>query len=213
MGTISHRALVEILGFIAAALIIAYIGHNWMGDHDARLIAEQQTAAQKQIAAQMATANAELAKERDDTAQALKDATAKLGAQRAAAVTPDQLTQLIAQFTGLKPTIVAVPSATPGAAPTQIATLPASDLSKIADLATACQQCKLDLTAAQGENASLKQTVANDAQQLTAAQKEAKDWETAAKGGNFWSKLKHDSKVIAITALTAGAIGYAAAHR
>ena len=122
------------------------------------------------------------------------------------------MTDLITRATSLKPTIVTVP-ATATAPEQQVAAIPVSELGSAADLVTSCEQCKLDLTASQSNVSSLQKQVGNDATALKAMQAERDDYKTALKGGTFWSKVKHDSKVVLIGIGIGVVTGELAAHR
>ena len=78
---------------------------------------------------------------------------------------------------------------------------------------TSCEQCKLDLMASQSNVSSLQKQVSNDATALKAMQAERDDYKTALKGGTFWSKVKHDSKVVLIGIGIGVVTGELAAHR
>lgn len=214
---ISHRALAELIAGIILLVVLIFAALAYRDQLVGRATAEAQGKAES-------AANAVLIQQNQTLAQAIKDSQAaiaqmkaeedakiaSLQGQRAAAVTPDQLSALIAQITGIKPVVVERPSTTPGQPASQVATIGLPDLSKLGDFATACAECKVSLDSAnqqivvlQGQTVNLKQQEANVAEQLANETKVAEGWKNAAKGGTWVQRLGKDLKSAA--GATAGA--------
>jgi hypothetical protein len=79
--------------------------------------------------------------------------------------------------------------------PTQApsANIPAEDLQPLEAFAASCKICQIQLTTCQQDLADAKTKNAAEAMETKAAV-------AAVKGGTFWARLKHNAKVVGITA-------------
>ena len=221
---ISHKTLAIILAFVLVVVLI--VGglaiYDAVGEHVARLAAEAQAAADQKIAdaarasnTTLETANQQLAAAKQKSDELASQALAQISQQRSAATTPEQMASLIHSFSGQTPVITQQP-ATATSPSIPLATLP---LPALTDYEAACQKCSVSLKAANSDvaslttsNQNLQKEMQNAQTEIAEAQKEAASYKTALKGGTFWQKFKHDSKVVVISVAAGAAIGYVA-HR
>ena len=198
---LSARAWCEV---IAAVLIVGGLALGAVNYHRQQLADATATATIKAKQQAEAQINQQMA-EREKQYQA-QLATLSQQRQDIAAMTPQQIVVRVPQ---LMPTLPApIAAVTPTSAPPQVgdAIIPQADLKPMAEAALDAQQCKLDLNKCQ-------QDEGDDQQKLDLVNQQLKASETARKGGTFWSRMKHDGKIIGITAAVAVAAGYAAHHK
>jgi type II secretory pathway pseudopilin PulG len=94
------------------------------------------------------------------------------------------------------------PSAVPcSGAANCVAQIPSTDLKPLYDFAQNCRECQLRLTATQQDHA-------DDLTKLAALARERDAAVTAAKGGNFWRRLRRNT----VWFIVGAAVGAAAAH-
>jgi len=198
---LSARAWCEV---IAAVLIVGGLALGAVNYHRQQMADATATATIKAKQEAEALINQQMAtREKQYEAQ-----LASLSQQRKdiASMTPQQIVVRVPQ---LMPTLPApITAVTPTSAPPQVgdAIIPQADLKPMAEAAIDAQQCKLDLN-------KCRQDEGDDQQKLDLVNQQLKASETARKGGTFWNRMKHDGKLIGITAAVGVAAGYAAHHK
>jgi len=197
----------EVLAVAIPSVLLAgflvFAGYGWLGEHDARVKAETQTAQQQKQIDSLKQQQAEA-----QTALAAKLASLQKQRQR-----PATAAQLVSDASALLPNLPAplqVQAAAanpqlPDAPPVQNVVVPEADFKSIQDAQITCREDAAKLAACQ--------TVSDSgAQQLKLAEQQRDEWKTAAKGGSLWHRALGAAKWFAVGA-GAGAGAYAAAHR
>jgi len=213
-----HKRL-ALAGLGAVLTLIAFFA--WKSEHDGKLQAltdaktrqEQVVTLQAQLAdlqKQQASFEQRVKQiqdqnERDKAALRLTIEKLKTPEQHAA-WDQQQLEQLIA---GIK---IAVNPQTGEA----VATIPKGELPQVTQAIEQCKECKLDLSVAnakldlaheQRENLNTQLTLKD--QMLLQKDKQINDYRTAANGGTFWRRFKHDILIVAVS----GGAGYVAGRK
>ena len=99
-----------------------------------------------------------------------------------------------------------IPAQSPATLPTApAAQIPSADLKPLYDYVQDCRACQAQLAAA-------KQNQLDDAAKLAALTRERDAAVTAAKGGTFWRRFRHNAKWLAVGAALGAAAGYAASR-
>lgn len=205
MGTmLSPRARLELAAAIVAIALGCYGFRTWLGEHDARIRAQEQISA-----AQKSFDQASAALKQEQQAQAARDAAtqsaiAKLAAAAAEERTPQQITQWIPSQLQL-PAPVKATAPEKGSAAPAVFEVPQVDLSYLKNDIATCQQNAIALAGAQDAVKSCRAQQVILAGQITDLEKQRDALQTELKGGTFWRRVKHDVKIGAGVALATAA--------
>ncbi len=91
--------------------------------------------------------------------------------------------------------------------PPALATIPQVDLPSLRNYVESCKECQLSLATAQQDLQTKDQQLKLAGEELSAAEQQRDAALKALKGGSFWRRLAHDSKLLLIGgAISAGAI-------
>lgn len=90
--------------------------------------------------------------------------------------------------------------------PAQEYKITAEEVTKLYQFGEKCQECEVNLTAAQADRREL-------VRQMQALEEQRNSAVKAAKGGSFIQRLKRDGKIALFWSVVGGATGYALAHR
>lgn len=199
---------IKMIGALALVLLLAFVGYEWLQEHDARLKAESVQATQKLVFAEaqqkIDAANADKAQ----VAAALARSTADLEAQKKQPIAPAQfvvdLNKLIPNMPA--PATVVQTAATATTPATETVQIPAADLQAIKAYKLECDETGARLNACQLSTAADAERFDAQATQLKATETERDTWKATAKGGTFWHRALTAGKWIVI----GGAVGYLA---
>jgi hypothetical protein len=209
------------IGVAAIVLLLAaaFVGYQWLQEHDARLKAESVQAAQGQIVSQ---AQKTIEAARADEQKAMADLAGRLEMiekQKQQPVTPQQFVvdlnklfpNLPQQANVIQPppteqTVNGKVEILPSAPMVQI---PAADLQSLRDYKLGCDETGARLDACNLSMSAEKTQVDGLKVQLKATETERDEWKRAAKGGSVWHRTLTAAKWLGIGA----AAGYAIAHR
>jgi hypothetical protein len=196
------RGKLEIIAAIVllAGGVLAF--RSWLSEHDLRLHAEEQAKAQQTVQADAAAKAAELQKQMDVRDQAYTEQLKALDSKLQSATSPQQFAALVSQMAGLKqPIQVVTPAATSqNPNPTPVAQVPEIDFPQAKAYVTDCEQCKLDRAKLQADAADRASQAALAQKQIDSLKQEVNTWQTAAKGGSKWQRMKRAAKWFAIGA-------------
>jgi hypothetical protein len=215
VATLTARAKVEILCAILAIALFGVGVYSWLGEHDARLKADQSAkVAQVTIDkdANLRKAEAEADVERDKQTAAT---VAKIQTAAAAQKTPAQIVKWIPlQLHAPAPVQMRIPTATPAdPVPDAIVDVPQVDLAPIRDIIAKCQAQAAELGGCTKDAASLKLQMTQAGEQLSKMTAERDEYKKAA-GRTKWQRAEHVLEIVGGVAAGAG-VGYAAgrAHK
>ena len=206
------RAKVELAAGILVLIAIVIGFSAWLGEHDAKIKAESEVAAQKEAfdkaADQMKTLQA-ADKERDaKTAETI----AQLAQAAAKQVTPQQIASWIPQQiqNAPQPITVNIPPATAAnPKPDAVFSVPQADLPTVRDAIEKCQVNAVQLTGCQANLASRDEQLKVAGEKLSAVERERDAYQTALKGGTFFQRVKRAGKWLLIGG-AAGAVALCA---
>jgi hypothetical protein len=192
----------EIAGAALAIILCGILGGSWLGAREEAIRMKATIDAQNQV---IATAAKQVKDIQDAEAVRDKVTAANVAALQAAAAhqtTPAEIAAWIPkQLPTPQPITFTIPAATPAnPTPAAVATVPQADLPALRDQISQCQVCAVKLSTAESDLAGKDEQLTLKTNELTAMTKERDAAVTASKGGGFWSRFKHDLKVIAITA-------------
>jgi hypothetical protein len=156
------------------------------------------------LQAAQATTDQERAQRKADKAEAQKIADTQ---QQAISELRDKLEKIKTP----QQAAAAIPSIFPGVQPPTIIQVPgqpgttqymmsADQMMKLAQQGEACQECKVNLAAVEGQ----KKLEDRD---LEGCKKEVGQWQDAAKGGSLWHRFTHDLRLTGTAILTGAVIG------
>lgn len=204
---LTSRAKWEIVGAIAALVVLAIVAGSWLGAREDQIRMKATIDAQNQVIAS--------AEKQAKDIQAAEDARDKASAatvaaiQQAAAkqVTPAEIAAWIPKQLGVpQPITFQVPAPTAqNPSPNATASIPQADLPALRDSITACQTCSVKLSTAQADLTSRDQQAVLAQKQIDALKTERDVAVKASKGGGFWSRVKRSAKWAAIGGGIAGA--------
>ena len=180
-------------GVLLALVALAALGaRSWLASRDAAVQLAATVAAQKQLLDQAVAReqqrDAELAKSLSDIAHAKNNVATPA---QAVAAFPSALPPLP------RPVSIDLPKPQPDdPTPPAVATVPQDDLKPLYDYLQDCRACQAQLAAAQGD-------LTDERSQVAALTKERDAAVRLARGGGFWSRLRHGAKWFVI----GGAVG------
>lgn len=202
----TNRIKLEIAGGVLAIVLLAVFIGAWVGAREDRVRAESTVEAQKSVIAAASGREA-------DRDAALKTSLSVLEAAKNAVQTPAQAISRLPSVIPLpQPIYLSAPAPVPqgvvNGAPAGIpqidpakaaaagkplpdAIIPSADLKPLYDFGVECQACKEKLANAIANRA-------DDAVKLTAMTKERDGWETDAKGGTKWQRIKRAGKWVTV---------------
>jgi hypothetical protein len=193
---LSGAITLVVIAAISLAGLLA--GRSWLAAHDAAIHLAATLEVQERVQAQ---AN-ERQRQRDAS---LAVTLAQITAAKRRVNTPEKAAAEIpnALPTLPEPVEVQLPEPTPALPePPAVATVPQADLKPIYDYLQDCRACEASL-------AATRENLSDERAKLVAVTVERDAAIQAARGGNFWSRLRHDAKWLAIgaavTALAAAA--------
>lgn len=190
---------------ILAAVVTAFLAfavYEWKSEHDARLKAEVTVEAQKAAISanqqQITALDSSIKATQQQLVQVQQQQTqqlAELSKQWAAIKTPQQIAAQADKVMQLPQPIIVNPA-------TNTATVPFPDAPAAKAYLESCETCKLNLGAAtktaDAQSRIIEQQKAQldaEKQNSAAIAKERDTWEQTAKGGTFWTRVKHDLKI------------------
>jgi small-conductance mechanosensitive channel len=194
----------HIVATFAALVAALFIADSWRTAH--RNSAQLTTT----LAAQNALIEQAAAQEQQRNTQ-LSAALASIATEKKRVQTPQQAVEAIPSVLPSLPLPVKVslpditPSPKPSDEPPASISLPQSDLKPLYDSLQDCRACALDRDAT-------KQDLADEQAKVAALTRERDAAIAAARGGSFWSRLKHATKWFMV-GVVAGAAATAASHR
>lgn len=198
------RTKFEVLAVIAACLLFGLVAHSYMQEHDLRLTAEATVSSAQQIINQDDTKIATLQKGDQARDAAAATEVKSIETDAAKQTTPKQIaTWIPKQIPGLKDVTINVPSDLSNPSAEATAEIPVGDLPMLRDEIAQCQECAVKLDASQKDVASRDEQIRLAGEKLSQTQKERDAYKAAAKGGNFFTRLKNNADMLA----TGGAIG------
>jgi hypothetical protein len=200
------RTKFEVFAVIAACLLFGLVAHSYMQEHDLRLTAEATVSSAQQIINQDSAKIVTLQKADQVRDAATAEQVTAIAAGAAKQVTPKQIADWIPkQLPGpLQNVKITVPAPSPqNPAPDATAEIPVGDLPMLRDQIAACQECAVKLDASQKDIVSRDEQLRLAGEKLSAAEKQRDAYKAAAKGGNFFTRLKNNADMLA----TGGAIG------
>lgn len=193
-----HAALT--LALLALAIFLA---HQWLAVHDAYVRAQAQSTVTQSALSQLSKQQSDLAAQLKQTQSDAQSQLAALQKQYSKAQSPDQLAALITTAMNLpQPIKITTPQPTPAnPAPQPVAEVPLPDAPQAKAFVQSCQQCQIELAAAQKRSAIAAQQLAAAKQQLTLTEKDRDTWKRAANGGSW---LRRAVKRVGAFVLDAG---------
>jgi len=200
---------------ILAIIAVAWAGHSWIAEHDARVKAEASVAASQKSIDSTAAEKKELLDEQKARDAQTASQIDKLAASAAMQKTPQQLVKWLPMQLGPLPAPVkaSIAPATPqDPAPPAVFTVPQADLPALRDQVASCQKNAVALSGAQQDASSCEARAKLSAQQLAAAQDQVKDLQLELKGGTFWHRLKSGAKKVGIGVAIGAAAVCASGH-
>jgi hypothetical protein len=96
--------------------------------------------------------------------------------------------------------------------PPALATIPQADLPALRDYVESCKECQLSLATTQQDLAAKNQQLKLAGEELSAAEQQRDVALKALKGGSFWRRLGHDSKLLVIGGAVSAAAVCASGH-
>jgi hypothetical protein len=211
---LTARAKWEIVGAIAAALVLAIVAGSWLGAREDQIRMKTTIDAQNQVIAS-AQKQAEDIQDAEDARDKASAATVAAIQQAAAKqVTPAEIAAWIPkQLAGPQPITLQIPAPTAqNPSPNATASIPEADLPALRDQITACQTCSVKLSTAQADLTSRDQQAVLAQKQIDALKTERDAAVKASKGGGFWSRVKAKGKWFVIGGGVAGAAICATGH-
>ena len=205
----------KLLIFVLAIVAVAWAGHSWIAEHDARVKAEASVAASQKSIDSAAAEKKQLIDEQKARDAATSAAIAKLADAAAAQKTPQQIVKWLPMQLGPLPAPVKAsiaPSTPQDPVPPAVFTVPQADLAALRDQVASCQKNAIALGNAQQDASSCEARAKLSAQQLADAQEQVKALELELKGGTFWHRLKSGAKKVAIGAAIGAAAVCASGH-
>lgn len=206
---VTLRTKIEIAIGIVLFVACCFGADTWLHEHDARMKAESDAAAQQKIiqsnASQIKAIQAAEAARDEQTTKQVQSIAAAAAAQK----TPQQIAAWIPkQMSTPAPITETIPAATPAnPKPDAQFNVPQEDLPILRDDIAKCQECSVKLATAQQDLASKDVVIKKAGEDLSAAEKQRDDYKNALKGGTWLERLKHNSKFLAIGgAVAVGAV-------
>ena len=197
---LTHKLLTLTTALLLA--LGAFFAAQWLRAHDAYLQAQAQIKSDQSTLAQLAKQQSDLAtqlKQAQFQQQSQLDALHKEYAQ---ANSPQQLAALITSVMNLpQPIKITTPAPTPqNPTPQPVAEVPLPDAPQAKAFVQACQECQIQLSAAQKQAAITVHQ--NDAlkQQLALTEKERDNWKRTAQGGSWPRRAAKRAEAFAIDA-------------
>jgi hypothetical protein len=196
---VTLHAKVYLAAGIAILLLSGWFFVIWLQAHDDKLKAQATVEAQQE-AFDKAVDEIKSLREADTKRDALTAATiAQLTQAAAAQKTPEQIVRWIPQQApGLpQPITVNIPPSTPSnPTPNAVASIPQADLPKLRDTIESCQLNAVRVTACAADLASRESQLKIAGEQLSVVEKERDAYQTALKGGTFFTRVKRAGKWI-----------------
>jgi hypothetical protein len=215
VATLTARAKVEILCAILGLALFGVGVYSWLGEHDARIKADQtakiaQATIDKDASLRKAEASADVERDKQTATS-----VAKIDAAAAAEKTPAQIVKWIpAQLHTPAPIRMQIPAATPAdPVPDAIVDVPQIDLAPIRDAIAKCQAQAVELGGCTKDVSSLKLQMTQAGEQLQKMTAERDQYKKAA-GRTKWQRAEKVLEIVGGVAAGAG-VGYAAgrAHK
>jgi hypothetical protein len=209
---LTHKLLVLITAVLLAAA--AFLATQYLHAHDAYLRAESQIHSDQSALAQLAKQQSDLAAQLKQTRADQQSQLADLHKDYAQAQSPQQLADLILKVMNLpQPIQIRTPAPTPDQPnPQPIAEVPLSDAPQAKAFLQACQECQINLSAAQKESQLAAQQAATLKEQLAITSKERDTWKHAAQGGTWARRAAKRAAAFAIDAAITAAAACATHH-
>jgi hypothetical protein len=205
----------KLLIFVLAIVAVAWAGHSWIAEHDARVKAEASVAASQKSIDSAAAEKKELIDEQKARDAQTASQIDKLAASAAMQKTPQQIVKWLPMQLGPLPAPVkaSIAPATPqDPAPPAVFTVPQADLAAMRDQVASCQKNAVALPSAQQDASSCEARAKLSAEQLAAAQDQVKALDLELKGGTFWHRLKSGAKKVGIGVAIGAAAVCASGH-
>jgi hypothetical protein len=205
--TLTPRAKWEIVGAIAAALVLAIVASSWLGAREDQIRMKATIDAQNQVIASAQKQAKDIQDAEDARDKATAASVAAIQSAAAKQVTPAEIAAWIPKQLGVpQPITLQVPAPTAqNPSPNATASIPEADLPALRDTITACQTCSVKLSTAQADLSSRDQQAALAQKQIDALKTERDVAVRASKGGGFWSRVKSKGKWFIIGGAVAGA--------
>jgi hypothetical protein len=194
---------------VVIALAIVMGGYELLQEHDARLKAESAQTVQEGVIQSNRVAMDKAKQDQAQTANDLKTQLAAIANQRTIIVTPQQAAIAMPSIVPNLPQPVQVQTipATATAPASQQLVIPQADIPAFQAYKLSCDESNVRLMACSKDAISAETIQEGTASDLKVMTKERDEWEATAKGGTFWTRLKHDAVQIVITAGVAYAAG------
>ncbi len=204
---LTTRAKWEIVGALAALVVLAIFGGSWLGAREEQIRMKATIDAQNQViaSAQKQAQDIQTAEDARDKATAATVAAIQQAAAKQ--VTPQEIAAWIPKQLGVpQPITFQMPSPTAqNPSPDFTASIPAADLPVLRDQVEKCQECSIKLSTAQADLTSRAQQAVLAQQQIDALKTERDAAVKASKGGGFWSRVHRAAKWGVIGGAIAGA--------
>jgi cell division protein FtsL len=203
------RAKLELAAAVAILIVLAIGFRTWLAEHDARIHAEAQVAADQKSFSDAGARIAELKASSDQIAAQASAAMDKISAAAASKKTPAQIVRwLPGQLPNLPaPIRSSIPTATAAdPAPDATFEVPQADLVALRDTVAKCQADQVALPAAQTQLTDCQAQIKLVNAQLTAVSNERDQYKQELKGGTFWQRVRGGAKKVAIGIVIGAAI-------
>jgi chromosome segregation ATPase len=186
---------------IAAACLLGggLFVRTWLSEHDARIKAESDKAAQQVIINNAATDRA--AHEKADAARDAQTLSIINGYRKTISMLKTPQQQIAWSQEQLKEALKGI-TVTLDSKGQAVATIPAASVPQLPQVIEQCKECTANLATAQADLASRAQQMKDADTQIKALQKTNGDLETQLKGGTVWQRTKK-----AISVSLCGGIG------
>jgi hypothetical protein len=207
MTNLTHKLLLLLTALLLAAG--AFFASQYLHARDAYLRAESQIQSDQATLTALAKQQSELAAQLKQTQADQQSQLAALHKDFAHAQSPQQLADLISNAMSLpQPIQIRTPVPTPEQPdPQPVAEVPLPDAPQAKAFLEACQECQINLSAAEKESQLAAVQAATLKQQLALAQKERDTWKHAAQGGTWARRAAKRAAAFAIdAAITAAAV-------